>query len=188
MVVSLLLAAGASRRFGGNKLTARLPDGRPIVVAAAQTLLALEVPVLAVVRCCDPVLAELLGTLPGIEVSVCPVAEHGLGRSLAWGVAQTPEADGWLVGLGDMPWVRAEDARSVLHALEAGASIAAPVHAGRRGHPVGFSARWREELLHLTGDQGGQSILRAHPAELALVPCDHRGVLRDVDHPSDLDG
>lgn len=186
MVVSLLLAAGASRRFGGNKLLAPLSDGRPIVVAAAEPFLALGTPVLAAVRPGDDPVAELLGGIPGIQVSVCPTAEQGLGHSLAWGVAATEEADGWLVGLADMPWLRVEDAQAVLRALQGGASIAAPVHAGRRGHPVGFSARWRHSLLSLTGDQGGQSILRAHPDELARVPCDHDGVLRDVDGPADL--
>jgi len=186
MFVSLLLAAGASRRFGGNKLLVPLPDGRPLALAAAEPFLALGVPVLAVVRPGDDPVAELLSGLPGIRVSVCPTAEQGLGHSLAWGVAQTPTADGWLVGLADMPWLCAEDARAVLEALDAGASLAAPIHAGRRGHPVAFSARWRQVLLALEGDQGGQVILGAHPAELTLVPCAHPGVVRDVDRPADL--
>lgn len=186
MVVSLLLAAGASRRFGGNKLLAPLSDGRPLVVAAVEPFLALETPVLAVVRPGDLAVAELLGKIPGVDVSVCPNADLGLGHSLAWGVAATEEADGWLVGLGDMPWLRAEDAKAVLRALDSGASIAAPIHAERQGHPVGFSARWRRTLLALEGDRGGQGILRTHPAELTRVPCDHDGVLRDVDAPADL--
>jgi molybdenum cofactor cytidylyltransferase len=51
---------------------------------------------------------------------------------------------------------------------------------------VGFAARWRTELLALTGDRGAREILAAHPDELVLLPTDDTGVLRDVDRVGDL--
>jgi molybdenum cofactor cytidylyltransferase len=91
-----------------------------------------------------------------------------------------------MVCLGDMPFLQADTVRAVASALEAGASIAAPVHAGRRGHPVGFAGHWREALLALDGDTGGQAILRAHPEALTLVTVEDPGVLRDLDLPAEL--
>jgi molybdenum cofactor cytidylyltransferase len=111
-----------------------------------------------------------------------------MGHSIAWGVAESADAAGWLVALGDMPFLKPSSIRAVLQHLEQGASIVTPVYDGRRGHPVGFSSRWRQDLLTLTGNQGGVSIIRRYPCSLELVPCTDPGVLRDVDLPSDLGG
>lgn len=186
MIVSILLAAGASRRFGGNKLLAPLPDGTPIVVASARAVAAAGIPVVAVVRSGDAAVAQLLSAVPGVCVSPCPDAAAGMGRSLAHGVAETPNAAGWLIALADMPWLRPEDAAAVARALESGASMAAPVHQGRRGHPVGFSVCWRAELLSLTGDRGAQDLVRSHEDLVTLIPIVDPGVVRDVDQPADL--
>ncbi len=35
-----------------------------------------------------------------------------MGATLAAAVRATPEAEGWLVALGDMPWIRAGNDRS----------------------------------------------------------------------------
>jgi molybdenum cofactor cytidylyltransferase len=75
----------------------------------------------------------------------------------------------------------------VAEALRNGASLAAPVFGGRRGHPVGFARDWFEALAGLEGDRGARDVLAAHAAALALVPCDDPGILVDVDVPSHLE-
>jgi molybdenum cofactor cytidylyltransferase len=70
--------------------------------------------------------------------------------------------------------------------LSDGAAIAAPAYRGERGHPVGFARRFFEELSALRGDAGAREILRKHPDSIALYDVDDRGVLRDIDEPSDL--
>jgi molybdenum cofactor cytidylyltransferase len=85
-----------------------------------------------------------------------------------------------------MPFVQSASIRAVTRRLEQGASIAAPTFEGRRGHPVGFSHRWRKDLLALSGDTGAASILHDHPGSLVLTLCEDPGVLMDVDVHSDL--
>jgi molybdenum cofactor cytidylyltransferase len=69
-------------------------------------------------------------------------------------------------------------------ALEQGAPIVVPVHAGQRGNPVGFSRAHREALLALRGDQGARAILKAHP--VSVVSVDDPGVVSDIDTVADL--
>ena len=57
----------------------------------------------------------------------------------------------------------------------------------RRGHPAGFAALWRDQLLNLKGDQGARDIIAAHAGQLVLLPTEDPGVLLDVDTPADLD-
>ena len=187
MFVGVLLAAGESRRYGENKLLAPLGDGTPMVVASARNLVHAGIEVVAVVREVHSAVGAALAEVPGVRPIGCPQAPLGIARSLASGIAQVPEADGWLVALGDMPLIRSETVRLVVRALEQGASLAAPTFGGRRGHPVGFSRCWREHLLGLEGDLGGRTLLDAHPDALALLPCADPGVLRDLDRPEDLE-
>ena len=185
MVEGILLAAGRSRRFGAEKLLHPLPGGTPVAVAALRNLRAALPVVVAVVREERGALAALLES-EGARVCACPRAGEGMGASLAWGVAGSAGADGWLIALADMPFIRPQTIAAVAGAVEDGALIAAPVHAGRRGHPVGFARALREELLALGGEEGARSLLARHAARVVAIECDDPGVLLDVDRPEDL--
>jgi molybdenum cofactor cytidylyltransferase len=183
--VGILLAAGASVRFGSDKLLHPMADGSPMAVAAAASMLSVLVRVVAVVRQEGPLAAML--RLAGAEVVICPRAASGMGASLAGGVAATAAAGGWIVGLADMPFVLPATIAAVADALADGAAFAAPaLPDGRRGHPVGFSARWQQSLLALSGDRGARELLDCHRDELRLVPTTDEGSIFDVDLPSDI--
>ncbi|MFY9972961.1 MAG: nucleotidyltransferase family protein [Chromatiaceae bacterium] len=184
-IQGILLAAGASGRFGSDKLLVDV-DGYPMVVRAARNLLVAGLPVVCVARDAAGPVARLLAGIPGVLVSACPEARLGMGRSLAWGVATVPRADAWLVALGDMPWVEPDTVRALSDALRTRASMVAPEYQGDRGHPVGFAGHWRAHLLALEGDQGARRLLADHPLKVQRVPVQDPGVLRDLDHPRDL--
>ena len=185
-LTGILLAAGTGRRFGAHKLLQVLPGGEPVGVAAARNLIAAVPGSIAVVRAGDQALAAALGAV-GLRIVEHPGADGGLGTSLAAGVAATPDAAGWLIALGDMPWVRAETILALTEALAAGASLVAPLYAGRRGHPVGFASPWRDRLMTLKGDRGARDLIAAHEDQLLLLTTKDPGVLLDVDAPADLE-
>ena len=187
MIVGVLLAAGAGTRFGGDKLLARLPDGTPLGVRAARTLRSGVDRVLAVVRPGDVALARLLEA-EGLDVAVFSRADDGMGASLAFGVAAAPDADGWLVALADMPFVRRETIEDVAGMLRAGAWIAAPSHRGRRGHPVGFARALFPELIRLGGDHGARAFSERHASRVELFESEDPGILLDIDTLRDLRG
>jgi molybdenum cofactor cytidylyltransferase len=184
-IVGILLAAGASRRFGADKLTHILPDGDLVAVRACRNLLDGTDEVLAVVRPGSEVLAALLQA-EGAEVRICTDAEQGMSASLVFGILARPEAAGWLIALADMPWIAPTTIRKVAEALRLGATIAAPSWQGRRGHPVGFSRVLGPDLTALKGDEGAKVVLQAYLEQLHLVECDDPGILQDIDKPEDL--
>jgi molybdenum cofactor cytidylyltransferase len=182
-IVGILLAAGSARRFGGEKLAARLGDATPLGVAALASLVPAVDAVVAVVRPGDAALAGALSAR-GARISACPEADEGMGASLAWGVRAAPVAAGWVIALADMPWVQPQTVAAVVAALRSGAAIAAPEYRGQRGHPVGFAAVHYPQLAALSGDEGAKRLLAAGP--VSLVATEDPGVLRDVDTPADL--
>jgi molybdenum cofactor cytidylyltransferase len=186
----ILLAAGSSKRFGSNKLLQALPAGTPyagvpIALAAARNLIETLPEPIAVLRPRAQKLGQILRDA-GCNTVVCKNAGEGMGTSLAAGVRAAAEADGWVVALADMPFLRPETIRVIAQAISDGAAIAAPVYHGERGHPVGFARRFFEELSALHGDSGARALLDQHPESVTVYEVDDPGVLRDIDKPSDL--
>ncbi len=183
--VGLLLAAGSATRFGSDKLQHPLPHGVAIAVQAARHLKAAVSRVVAVVR---PGSGPTAGALAaeGCEVVVCERAVEGMGASLACAVRAAGAADGYLVALADMPFVRPSTIAAVRDALAQGAALAAPYWRARRGHPVGIAGSFRAELEALAGDQGAKRLLETYAARLVKVPVGDPGAVRDIDRPSDL--
>ena len=183
--VGLLLAAGAASRFGSDKLQHPLPHGVSIAVQAARHLKAEVSRVVAAVRPEAVATARALAA-EGCEVVVCERAAQGMGASLACAARAAGDADGYLVALADMPFVRRSTIAAVREALARGATLAAPYWRARRGHPVGFAGRLRGALEASSGDEGARRLLEAHAAELVKVPVGDPGAIRDIDQPSDL--
>jgi len=190
--VAILLAAGSARRFGSDKLRHALPHDVPIAIQALRNLKAVfGQDVLAVVRPGAQELARLFRA-EDCAVAVCERADEGMGASLACGIRAANAAhaagaaDGYVIALGDMPFIRASTIAAVRDALSGGAALAAPYFRARRGHPVGLSARFRAELEGLQGDEGAKRLLSEHAGELVKVPVGDPGAIRDIDAPGDL--
>jgi len=183
----LLLAAGSGSRFdtsgADNKLLAHLPGTDATVVELAARSMLAVFPVLAVVSSLHNEVAQRLLAL-GCEVVECQYAADGMSASLMCGVAHTQDAAGWIVALGDMPFVRTSTHAGLLAALRDGVDIAVPSYQGRRGNPVAFSQYHRAALLQLHGDAGAKGLLQAFPVQ--YIPVNDSGIHRDIDTRADL--
>lgn len=189
-MVGILLSAGFSRRFGSaDKLLQLLPDGRPIALASAESLIKAMPISIAVVRSENIVLAELLSNA-GLKVVFCNENDQEMADSLSTAIrfSSSLEAanDGFVIALADMPYIEPATIKTVATNLSTGASIVIPTYLGQRGHPVGFSAKFRSELESLQGDEGARSIIKRYPNEVELLQCDDAGVLADIDTQADL--
>jgi molybdenum cofactor cytidylyltransferase len=109
----------------------------------------------------------------------------GMGDSIAAAVRATPDASGWLILPGDLPMIAPQTILAVAQALAQGAQAAYPMHAGERGHPVGFAASAAEELQNLKGNRGAAGILSARSA-IEIVANDE-GCIADVDTLAQLE-
>lgn len=166
----IVLAAGRGERFtasGGNthKLTALLA-GKPVLQHVLDAVLASGLP---------------------HHVVQADVSRPGMGDSIADGVRATADAAGWLILPGDLPLVQGASLRAVADALAQHAVVIAS-YQGSRGHPVGFSAACRDQLLALEGYQGAALVILAYAAinSVAFLELDDVGVVTDVDTLDDL--
>ena len=91
--------------------------------------------------------------------------------SLKAGLTSLPaHIGGALVLLGDQPRITPRVINQVLMAWAEGrGGIVAPVHAGRRGHPILFERRYWQDILELPDGAAPRDVLRLHRPDLALV-------------------
>jgi molybdenum cofactor cytidylyltransferase len=184
-VVGLLLAAGSATRFGSDKLLHRLLHGVPIAAQSARHLAKELKRVVAVTKPGADLLAEEFRK-EGCEVVVCANAAEGMGASLACAARAAGEADGYLIALADMPFVRPSSIAAVRDALADGAQLCAPYFRTRRGHPVGIAGSFYDQLIALKGDEGARKVLAAREDQVRKIAVGDPGVIRDIDRPEDL--
>ncbi|MEE5114976.1 nucleotidyltransferase family protein [Pseudomonas alliivorans] len=179
-VFALLLAAGRSRRFDGDKRLATLPCGRTLLRASIENALHVFNEVWVVLREEDD--TELLGVPLEVKVVRSPQADLGMGHSLASGIAalMPSSANAVAVLLADMPWIQPATLQS-LASMANPRRIALPGHDGQRGHPVIIGRDFWPLLLNLEGDQGAKSIIKSHPERCDVLVCEDPGILRDAD-------
>lgn len=128
----------------------------------------------------SPGRAQVIRLAEAYGCKVLLLDSHGMGDSIAAAVEASASADGWLVVLGDMPFIQASSIEQVIDGLEEG-GISVPVQAGQYGHPVAFDRAFGPRLMALVGDRGARSLFAS--AALNEVQLNDPGILWDVDVP-----
>jgi CTP:molybdopterin cytidylyltransferase MocA len=186
MIVGVVLAAGAGRRFGGGKQLALL-DGRPLLEHALEAAAAapgLDRRFVVLGANADRILESV--DLHGHEPVLAPDWEEGLAASLRAGVAaaRSAGATAVLITLGDQPRVGADAIARVLAGRGGESKAVRASYAGKPGHPTVLEDDLFDTALALRGDEGARGVFRADFTR--LVPCDDVAVPTDVDVVADL--
>ena len=189
-IAAVVLAAGASRRFGeANKLLATIDD-TPLIARVIDTLVEGGVADIVVVTGHDR--AGIEDVLCGRPVHLAHNAnwESGLGTSIATGIAA---ADVWATGAlivpGDMPLMTVQLIAALIAAFESAGRdrIVFPTNAaGEQRNPVLWPRRYFSALRQLPPQAGAKSLLSEARADCLSITFDCDAVLRDVDTLDDL--
>ena len=162
-----------------------------LLVACLRPYQAVFPNVAVVVRSNDSELARLITrTLERSAPILIPTdqAEQGMAASIADGIRSLASWDYVFLGLGDMPYIRADTLRTLRDRMndargDALPRVVVPMFRGEAGHPVGFSREFFGELIALTGDRGARSVITAHPERVERVDIDDPGIVTDIDEP-----
>jgi molybdopterin-guanine dinucleotide biosynthesis protein A len=200
LVVGIVLAGGASSRFGSNKLAATL-DGRPLLDHALGAVAEVAGPVVLMIAPGAPVPPLPAGLDARLSVARDDALHGGPLAGLVAGLRHasaldgvTPDAVALVLG-GDMPGARPDVLRLLIDALAARPDVGALALESDAPAPLPLAIRhsaWsvparlldsgRRSLLALLDEVGAG---RVPPSEWrALDPAGD--TLRDVDTPADL--
>jgi CTP:molybdopterin cytidylyltransferase MocA len=182
-IVSVVLAAGAGRRFGGRKQLALLA-GRPLVEHALDAAAATTASTLLVLGAGAEEIERGI-ELGGAATIHCPDWELGPGASLRCGLAALgPDVAAALVTLGDEPFVPPAAARRLIAARSEDTPALRATYAGRPGHPVLIERTLFAPLVEADPRQKPAVLLRK--AGIVAVECGDLGDPADVDTPEQL--
>ncbi|HQQ74579.1 MAG TPA: nucleotidyltransferase family protein [Pseudomonadales bacterium] len=192
---AILLAAGNSLRFGGDKRLHAI-DGRSMLQHVIATMVDAVSSVTVVMKQSDRNnLPKLLGnffTDSRIRTLLLDYPEAGIGSNLAVAVKSVSrKSDGVLVMLADMPYVQSKTVHAVVDAFSSD-RIIVPVCVDsdgrqRNGHPVMFARCFFQEIGLLQGDSGARSVLQRNPESIIYLSVSDDGIFRDIDLLQDID-
>lgn len=190
---AIILAAGTSSRMGTtrNKLLLPLRD-RPVLGHVIEAVLGSSARPIVLVLGHEA--AKVRTSLPpdlrerGIEIVENTAYERGQSTSMQTGLrallARHAERDvtGVIFVLGDQPLISSALIDTLIQVrIQTAQRIVLPLYKGQRGTPVVFSLDLAPELFQVSGDEGGRSLLKKHPHEIATVAIDEEAANFDVD-------
>jgi molybdenum cofactor cytidylyltransferase len=182
----IILAAGASTRFGAKKLIAPL-EGRPLLQHVIDVAESSDLDPLVVVlgHASDAIYAALeLGRATAVVNSEWVT---GQASSLRAGLRALGEVDAVVVLLGDQPRVSRALIDALVVARRARRAVAAiSTSSGRRSPPTLLGSELFADVEALTGDTGARALLAGRDDVIEVDAADALPSLADVDRPEDL--
>lgn len=194
---AIILAAGSSSRMGNGRHKLLLPlHDRPVLAHVLDAVLASQArPIILVLGHQSEQVRERIvpyTTHPDLNIIENTEYLEGMSTSMRLGIQtllsfgykklSDNEIDSALVMLGDQPLITAQVIDRLIESYRTTSKkIIAPVYGGKRGSPVLFDASLFPELLEITGDEGGRSVLERHPHEIATVEIGNALANIDVD-------
>ena len=184
---AVILAAGASRRLGYNKLCLRL-NGEAVIRRTVRFFVEADIGEVAVVTGFEGERIER--ELDGLPVTFFHNERHedGMSASIRAALPIISRSDRVFFHLGDKPFVEGDIITRIVGAYESGHhSIVVPVHEGVKGHPVLVDmTRHRGSMGSVRGEGGLRDFIEAHRPDVHFLEAGI-GTILDLDTEEDVE-
>ncbi len=186
----ILLAAGNSTRYDGNKLLAQV-DGKPMYRQLLDKVLLLSE------ELCDKInriilvtqYSEIIEETSSLPITVIKnnYSENGIAYSIELGVEavrnDSPNTDdAYMFFVCDQPYLSVDTIKGLIEGyFQSSKGLGCVAFGKRLGNPAIFSSAYREDLLNLYGDTGGKRIIVDHMDDTFLYYAKEEKELMDID-------
>ena len=183
-ISAILLSAGLSSRMAGRDKLHILFKGKTLLERAVSLLDCLPFHEKIMVTTAERLMHVSLPI--GIRPIINPMPWDGQSSSLRLGV-KAASGEFFLFMAADQPLLDKDVLLALINAAEENhGKIIYPTSGCVPSSPALFPAEFREELLSLSGDVGGRSIMRKYPKSCYPVEIEKAIKLQDIDTQKDL--
>lgn len=181
----ILLGAGSSKRFNGNKLLTKIKD-KPMYMHIVEKILDLNLNKIIFVTQYEEIKKQLVDY--NIHVVMNENSELGISYSIKLGIEADSKCDGYMFIVCDQPFIRTETIRALIDRfIKSGKGMACVEYNNQLGNPTIFSKKYKAELIHLKGDIGGKFVMKQHLDDLEKVKVYDEFELMDIDTKDELE-
>lgn len=185
-MIGIILAAGYSKRMGTNKLLLAF-KGKKIIENVIEEAITSKLDKVYIV-CREDETKDIASKYP-INIIINERAYEGQSTSVVEAIKEMGDnADSYMFLMGDQPLIHRDFINDMIDFFcNNRASILVPYYSGKRGTPVIFSSKWKQELLQLKGDEGGRQIIRENSDVVSEYKVDSKALGKDIDTVEDYE-
>ncbi len=198
MITGIVMAAGLSRRMGVNKLLLCI-DNIPLIKRTLKTIEKSKLQQLIVVYS-DPNVLEVIKeyekegfgrniSKKSIKLVYNQHPERGQSESVKLGMYESDSnAQGYMFFVADQPFLDYKVINQIVDTFtENPGQIVVPTYNADRGMPIIFPGKYRLDLLGVSGDKGGRSIIDENQKQTIFLPIKDPKVGEDMDTMEDYE-
>ena len=188
--VGIILAAGLSSRFPGNKMLLVI-NGKPLINQVVSCALASKLDkVLLVLGHMKEEIQSIIPDDSKLEILINSNYKEGMTTSIKTGVkvAKQLDADTIMILPGDILLTDSEVINQGIKSLEKTTKpILIASYQGRKGHPIFYKKEIIAELLKISEEtEGMRAVVRRDSARILTYNCSSESILHDLDTAQDL--
>jgi molybdenum cofactor cytidylyltransferase len=192
MISCLVLAAGESTRFPGNKLLYEIKPNVSLLEFLLQSIIDSKVNQIIVVLGYEAkIIKETVDILSNEKVHTIVNTEYkvgGMSSSIRRGMQLISNADAILITPGDIPLIPSNVFNSVIDYFNKNhPDIIIPTYNNFKGHPILISSKLFSQVRNITEvNRGLKEITKTYWKNIEFLPTKNKGILRDVDNFDDI--
>ncbi|UCG02921.1 MAG: nucleotidyltransferase family protein [Candidatus Heimdallarchaeota archaeon] len=191
MITCIVLAAGESRRFPGNKLLFEIKPNLTIIEYLLMSILASKVDRIFIVLGHEVELVnEKVQSLDAdIHTIINPhYKQGGMSSSIRRGMEEALDSHAVMITPADIPFIPSEVFNQLIdHYRSMSPLIIIPTYQARKGHPILISSQVFKHVLNISEEKRGlKEIIELFKENITYLPTNFQGILHDIDDVSDI--
>tara|TARA_Y100000590_G_C15645094_1_gene986528 strand:+ start:613 stop:1188 length:576 start_codon:yes stop_codon:yes gene_type:complete len=184
MISSILLAAGQSKRMGGENKLAKKFQGIPLIKHSLKNILESSVDeIIVVLGYQKENIERLIDKNDRIRIVFNENFENGISSSIKLGLKNiSKNADAFFICLADMPKVNFYNKIiSIYMSNKNKSEIFIPTYKNKQTNPILFTRSMESKIMSIQGDFGAKQILELYKNKILNININDFSILKDFD-------
>ena len=190
MISAILLAAGQSKRMGGDNKLIKKYNKKYLINYIVGTLIKSKVnKIIVVLGFQSSKVKKITVKNKKINFVYNKNYKSGMASSIKTGLKRVSKKNiGFLIIQADMPLISKNIINSICYAIKniRKKEIIAPIYKRKMGNPIGFKSSMTKILNKTKGDLGAKKIIKRNKKNLSLIKVNSKSIFKDFNAKKDF--